>query len=415
MSSERPDEVIVLLDAPELGPSRPVGILRRRTGPRPVLSFEYARTWRERPAIPMVDPALPLVEGEQFLDPDRLPGVLADTSPDRWGRRLLERREAATARSEGRTPRRLGEWDFLLGVDDRTRMGALRLALTPDGPFLSEDRSPVPPATRLRALEVIARRADDPTAPSATDEELATLVAPGSSLGGARPKANYTDPDGHLWIAKFPSTTDRRDVGAWQFLTSTLARRAGIMVADGERITLSPAGTTYAARRFDRIGPNRRLYASAMTLAGKHDGEEASYLDIAYAIADHGDPDGIGDDLEQLFRRLVFNVMVGNRDDHLRNHGFLHEPGGWRLAPAFDVNPSPEAPEHALAIDDLSHAPHLDTVLATAPFYRLARPRAEEIVADLQTVTATWRSEGRRLGLPPDEIDVVGTAFLATR
>ena len=187
------------------------------------------------------------------------------------------------------------------------------------------------------------------------------------------------------------------------------------MVADGERITLSPAGTTYAARRFDRIGPNRRLYASAMTLAGKHDGEEASYLDIAYAIADHGDPDGIGDDLEQLFRRLAFNVMVGNRDDHLRNHGFLHEPGGWRLAPAFDMNPSPEAPEHALAIDDLSHAPHLDVVLATAPFYRLARPRAEEIVADLQTVTATWRSEGRRLGLPPDEIDVVGTAFLATR
>lgn len=411
MSSERPDEVIVVLDAPELGPRRPVGILRRRAGPRSILSFEYARTWRERPAIPMLDPVLPLVEGEQFLDPDRLPGVLADTSPDRWGRRLLERREAATARSEGRSPRRLGEWDFLLGVDDRTRMGALRLALTPDGPFLSEDRSPVPPSTRLRALEQIARRADDPAAPSPTDEELTILVAPGSSLGGARPKANYTDPDGHLWIAKFPSTTDRRDVGAWQFLTATMARRAGIMVADGERITLSPAGTTYAARRFDRIGPDRRLYASAMTLAGKQDGEEASYIDIVYAIADHGDPDRIGDDLEQLFRRLVFNVLVGNRDDHLRNHGFLHEPGGWRLAPAFDVNPSPEMPEHTLAIDDVSHAPHLDIVLETAPFYRLTIRGAEQIVEEVRRASATLASEARRLGLPADEIELITSAF----
>lgn len=411
MSSEHPDEVIVLLDAPELGPRRPLGILRRRTGPRSILSFEYARTWRDRPAIPMLDPALPLVEGEQFLDPDRLPGVLADTSPDRWGRRLLERREAATARADGRSPRRFGEWDFLLGVDDRTRMGALRLAATPDGPFLSEDRSPVPPSTRLRALEEVARRADDPTAPSATDDELAILVAPGSSLGGARPKANYTDPDGHLWIAKFPSTTDRRDVGAWQFLTSILARRAGVTVADGERLTLSPAGTTYAARRFDRNGLDRRLYASAMTLARKHDGEEASYLDIAYAVADHGAPDGIGDDLEQLFRRLVFNVMVGNRDDHLRNHGFLHEPGGWRLAPAFDVNPSPEMPEHALAIDDVSHAPQLDIVLETAPFYRLTKPRAEEIVEEVRAVTATWVREARRLGLAADEIELISSAF----
>jgi len=413
MSSERLAEIIVFLDAPELGPRRPVGVLRRRAGPRPILSFEFARSWREDPAVTTLDPALPLVEGEQFVGGDLLPGILSDTAPDRWGRRLLERREAAIARREQRPPHRLEEWDFLLGVDDRTRMGALRLAETPDGPFLSEDRSAIPPRTRLRTLELAARRADDPTSRDSTDAEIAMLVAPGSSLGGARPKANYSDTHRDLWIAKFPSATDRRDMGGWQFLLSALAREAGITVADSETLALSPAGSTYAARRFDRIGSDRRLYASAMTLTGMRDGEDASYLDIALAIADHGDPEAIATDLDQLFRRIVFNVLVGNRDDHLRNHGFLCGPGGWRLAPAFDVNPTPEAAEHALAIDDTSHESDLGIVLETTSFYRVAKPRAERIIKDIRSVAATWRSEARRLGLPANEVDLVGTVFMS--
>jgi serine/threonine-protein kinase HipA len=415
MSSERPDELVVVLDAPELGPRRPVGVLRRRAGPRPVLSFEYARTWREGPALAIFDPSLPLVEGEQFVGGDLLPGILSDTAPDRWGRRLLERREASTARHEGRAPRRLQEWDFLTGVDDRTRMGALRLAMTPDGPFASEHHSPIPPQTRLRTLEVAARQADDPATPGPTDAEVAMLLAPGSSLGGARPKANFADPNGHLWIAKFPSTIDRRDIGAWEYLLATLARRAGIAVADSERLTLSPTGSTFAARRFDRVGSERRLYASAMTLTGKRDGEDASYLDIAFAIADHGDPEVIAQDLEQLFRRVVFNVLVGNRDDHLRNHGFLCGPGGWRLAPAFDVNPTPDTPDHALAIDDNSHEPDLGIVLATAPFYRVPKPSAEQVIREVKSVTDTWRSEARRFAFPADEINLVGTAFVSSQ
>jgi len=414
MSSERPDEIVIFLDAPELGPRRPVGVLRRRAGPRPIVSFEFARSWRERPTVAMIDPELPMVEGERFIGGEMLPGILSDTAPDRWGRRLLERREATVARREERPPRNLGEWDLLLGVDDRTRMGALRLARTADGPFLSDDHSAVPPVARLRTLELAARRADDATSRDSTDAEIAMLVAPGSSLGGARPKANYTDPAGELWIAKFPSTTDRRDVGAWQHLFAHLARRAGITAADDEKLSLSPAGTTYVARRFDRIAAGRRLYASAMTLTGKRDGEDASYLDIAIAIADHGDPALIAADLEQLYRRVAFNVVAGNRDDHLRNHGFLYGPGGWRLAPAFDLNPSPESAEHALAIDGRARDPDLDMVLETAPFYRVLKPRAEEVIREVKRVTDTWVSEARRLRLPADEIDLVGTAFLSS-
>lgn len=412
MSSDAPDELIVMLDAAELGALRPVGVLRRRTGRRPVISFEYARTWREQPALPFLDPALPLVEGEQFFAEDRLPGILSDTAPDRWGRRLLERREAAVARQQRRSPRNLGEWDFLVGVDDRTRMGALRLAATIDGPFLSVDPSPIPPHTSLRALEDIARRADDISA-SPSDAEVAMLVAPGSSLGGARPKANYADPDGSIWIAKFPSTMDRRDTGGWQYLLAGIARRAGIDVADSERLMLSSFGSTFAARRFDRANGARRLYTSAMTLTGKRDGEEASYLDLAMAIADYGDPASIATDLEQLFRRAMFNVMVGNRDDHLRNHGFLFSRGGWRLAPAFDMNPSPEAAEHALALDDRSHQPDLAVVLETAPFYRVSKSQARENLDQVRGALSSWRLEARRLELSPDEIDLVGTTFIS--
>jgi serine/threonine-protein kinase HipA len=411
MNSKRHDELIVVLDAAELGQRRPVGVVRRRPGPRRVISFQYARSWREAPGIPLFDPTLPLTDGEQFLGADVLPGILSDTAPDRWGRRLMERREAAIARHEERAPRVPGEWDFLVGVDDRTRMGALRLAIPPDGPFLSEYSEAVPPHTRLRALETAAQRADDPTAPS-LETEIAILVAAGSSLGGGRPKANYTDSEGDLWIAKFPATTDRRDVGGWQFLLSNLAAASGIEVPASQRLRPSTNGSTFAARRFDRIGPERRLFASGMTLTGKRDGNEASYLDLVLAIADYGDPKTIASDLEQLFRRVVFNVLVGNRDDHLRNHGFLHTQGGWRLSPAFDVNPAPQASEHALALDDRSREPDLATVLTTAPFYRLSKLRAEEIVRQIRAVTALWRTQARRLRLPADEIEMVGSAFM---
>jgi len=410
MNSE-PTELIVTLDAAEMGPSRPVGILRRRPGPRPVISFEYARSWLVWPTAFAIDPLLPLAFGETFARDGGLPGILADTAPDRWGQRLLERREVAVARREGRPARTLGEWDFLTGVSDQTRMGALRLSARVGGSFLDDRDSTVPPLTRLRSLEFAARRVEEAPGAAVDDPTIALLVAPGSSLGGARPKANYAAADDSLWIAKFPSRDDRRDVGGWQYLMTVLARDAGIVVPDIDRLTLSPAGTTFAARRFDRVAESRRLFASAMTLTTKRDGEEASYLDLALAVADHVEPAAIEADLEQLFRRLAFNIVGGIRDDHLRNHGFLRGLSGWRLAPAYDLTPTPESNEHSLAIDDRSHVPDVATAIHTSPFYRLSGSRAEAIVREVRAAVSGWRARARQIGLTMDEIELAAGGF----
>jgi serine/threonine-protein kinase HipA len=409
--NSRTDELVITLDAAEIGPARPIGILRRRSGARPVISFEYARSWIERPALRPLDPSLPLVAGETFLGEGTLPGILSDTAPDRWGRNLLERREVASARADGRRARRLEEWDFLVGIADETRMGALRLAAAPDGPYLDAGNPTVPPLTSLRTLEAMARRVETGGAKAVDDDAIALLIAPGSSLGGARPKANFVAPDGTLWIAKFPSRDDRRDVGAWEFVLSNIAREAGIDVAETKQFHLSSSGSTFAAQRFDRDGSARRLFASAMTLVGRRDGDDASYLDITTAIADYVEPNAIGTDLEQLFRRLVFNVLISNRDDHLRNHGFLCGLKGWRLAPAFDVNPSPEAREHSLAIDDTSHEPDMAIVMETAPFYRLTYNRAKAIADEVAECASGWRTYARNARLSSDEIDTVSSAF----
>ena len=409
MSSD-PAELVVMLDAAELGPIRPTGVVRRRPGRRAVITYEYARSWLEWSEAFPIDPALPLASGESFFGDGVLPGILGDTAPDRWGRRLLERQEASLAVQEARPVRLLDDWDLLIRVADETRMGALRLGTTASGPFLDQ-RGGVPPYARLRDLEFAAAEIERGPRSGPMDPAILLLIAPGSSLGGARPKANYVAADGTLWIAKFPSREDRRDVGRWEYLLITLARSAGITVPDCRALTLSPVGTTVATRRFDRTGPDRRLYASAMTLTGKRDGAEASYLDLALAVADHVDPAAIGDDLEQLFRRLAFNILVGNRDDHLRNHGFLRAVSGWRLAPAFDLNPSPESPEHSLAIDERSHGPDVATAIETASFYRLGTDKAARIVREVAAAIGDWREAARSLDLPADEVELMATVI----
>lgn len=404
------------LDAADLGPLRAVGtVARLRSRSRTAVSFAYASPWLAARDSFVLDPSLRLFEGEQYAADGGLPGILTDAAPDRWGRTLLERREALAARREGRRARRLDDWDFLIGVNDLARAGAVRLARPADGRFLDDDPLTVPPLTRLRALEHAAMELGRRASPSDTDAErwLALLLAPGSSLGGARPKASFAAEDGSLWIAKFPSAADRRDVGAWEYLLTQLAADAAISVAETRLLRLGAQHRTFCARRWDRDGPERRLYASAMTLAGKRDGDDASYLDVALAIADHGDPSAIDIDLELLFRRVVFNVLAGNRDDHLRNHGFLRTPGGWRLAPAFDLNPAPDSPEHSLALDDAIRAPDLGPVIQTARFYRISGERADDIVAEVRAALATWRRRARDLEIPSDEIERVAGAFAA--
>ncbi len=417
MTSALPSEVTVELDAAELDRDRRrIGSLRQvGAGPRAIIAFAYEPDWLAGRDAFVLDPSHGLFAGDQYPRDGAIAGVFTDTAPDRWGRTLLERREAIRAREEGRRPRTLGEWEFVLGVSDTLRMGALRF-VTAEGRHLDDEvdgPDAVPPMARLCELEQAASEVENPSrgARSGEMERLALLLAPGSSLGGARPKTTFAGETGDLWLAKFPSHGDRHDVGAWEFVLNGLAERAGIVVPERRLLRLVGGHRTFAARRFDRAGEARRLYASAMTLTGRRDRDDASYLDIALAIADHGAPGRIEEDLGQLFRRVVFNVVTAHRDDHLRNHGFLRTRAGWRLSPAFDVNPVPARPEHELSIDGSIRRPSLDLVAETAPYYRLSSAEAQAVIDEVRDAVAGCREAARAVDLPSTEIDLIAGAF----
>jgi serine/threonine-protein kinase HipA len=415
MTIGNPDQVGVYVDAPELGPCRRVGTLRpaAKSQDSPI-SFAYEADWVADPRSFVIDPGHYLDPGPQFFAGGQIAPVFTDSSPDRWGRMLLDYREYERARSEGRKTRSLGEWDYLLGVHDDLRMGALRYAASDVGPFLDDDPAAIPPATELRELEHAARVVEEPgrRGEDAVREALRRLLAPGSPMGGARPKTTFRDAAGNLWMAKFPSHNDRRDTGAWEYVLNRLARRAGIDVPEVDlRVFVGP-NHTFLARRFDRIGEGRRMFASAMTLLGRRDREDSSYVDIAEAIAAHGAPDWIEADLEQLFRRLVFNILAGHRDDHLRNHGFLRTGDGWRLAPAYDLNPMPDKTQHELAIGIVDRASDVEiAVEETAPFCRLSPRQAQAVVAEVRASVERWRDVAAEAGVSRIEIEQVSPAF----
>jgi serine/threonine-protein kinase HipA len=296
--------------------------------------------------------------------------------------------------------------DFLLGVYDHTRLGGLRFC-QPGGPFLDNSDNAAPPVTDLKELAYISKRVEEPGVEKLPEYErwLAMLIAPGTSLGGARPKANFTDDDKRLWIAKFPAKDDRYDVGAWEYLMHLLARKASIVVPDARLEYLSDQYGTFCSARFDRVNAGRRMYASAMTLLEREDGDSgASYLDLAEFVSDHGAQGHIEEDLAQLFRRVLFNVLVGNRDDHLRNHGFLREPSGWRLSPAFDINPNTSKQTHALALDSKNAEPDVGVAMEQAELYRLNKDAAKTILGEVMGAIADWRNEAQKLRLPSIEI-----------
>ena len=403
------ERLAVVLDAPDLGPTRQIGTLVRWPGEggRRAVSFAYDDAWlKEREAFPL-DPRTLLFSGEQPLGTDALPPALLDTTPDAWGQMLL-------AREKHRLP---GNWDMLVAVSDESRMGALRLGPTANGPFVRDGEPAVPPIASLRELQDLARWIEDNPDAEIDDQRLRDLVLPGSSLGGARPKANVRDTDGSLWIAKFPSREDRRlDIGAWEFAYANLASQAGIAVADHRMVAVSGSGhgRTYLVRRFDRgIDGARRLFVSAMTLTDRRDGEPASYPDIAQAISRYGTPGAVKADLAQLFRRLMFNVVAGNRDDHLRNHGFLRAPGGWRLAPAFDMNPARAAHLHSLSLYGRSAAQDPLTAFATHRLYALSQGDARDILAEVVSAVTRWDAEAEAAGISVAERAIVAPAFAA--
>jgi serine/threonine-protein kinase HipA len=323
-------------------------------------------------------------------------------------------REARQAKRERRPMHRLTDLDFMLGVHDHTRTGALRFRRGPAEPFMDDHPLPAPPVTDLRELAAVAQRLDEPGAEEMPeyDQWLAMLMAPGTSLGGTRPKATFTQEDGTLWLAKFPAHDDRHDWGAWETITHQIAREAGVWVPESACLQLGGRYHTFCVRRFDRgVGEDlgaRRMYASAMTLLEREDAQEgASYLDLVDFIETQGGA-GLTEDLHQLFRRAVTNLLIRNRDDHLRNHGFIRGPSGWRLSPAFDLNPNRDKYHHALTWDGKRAEADLDALLQTAPFYRISQAReAQAIVAEVSAAVMTWPDKARALRLPGSEMQAM--------
>lgn len=406
------DALEVWLDS-DLGPPCRVGRLAHDRGQ---IRFHYDPVWLADARAFALDPDLSLDDHPFFPRPESGNfGVFLDSSPDRWGQTLMKRREALLARDEQRQARPLYAWDYLLGVQDLTRQGALRFRFPGSEVFLADEALAAPPVASLRELEAVAwqlthKRIDDL---DALRKWLAVLVAPGASLGGARPKANFTQPDGSLWIGKFPARDDDRDVGAWEFVTHQLAVHAGIDVPPARLLRLGGEFHTFCVQRFDRVAGRRRFYASAMTLLRKDESEGSSYLELAQFLRTRGDAVFVASDLAQLFRRVVFNVAVGNRDDHLRNHGFVLGASGWRLAPAFDVNPNVDKADHVLNIDDTDNRPDMQTVLATAPFYGLTSAQARKVLDEVVGTVATWQDAARRIGIARADVQLTASAFSA--
>lgn len=415
------ETVDVVLDWHSRGALQLVGQLHRQaTRGAPVVAFEYAREWLQQARGLALDPDLSLMPGRSYPPHQRTDfGLFLDSAPDRWGRMLLQRRENWQARHEGRKPKSLREWDFLLGVEDVTRLGGLRFRRSPTAPWLATDAElSVPPLSHVRELAATAALVEADTGAATDDEEgrwLKQLCAPGSSLGGARPKAVVLDEQGHLCLAKFPGRQDRTDVAAWEHVANLLARRAGIDVPETQLLQWGQTGSTLLIKRFDRTPLGGRIhYASAMTLLARRDGEGgASYLELAELLMRQGARPTL--DAVELFRRALFNVAVSNTDDHLRNHGFLLTERGWALAPAFDVNPNPEGGAHALALDELTDEGDLDTVMSARKSYGVSDKDAKASLTAVLAAISDWRAVAERAGIARRETERYATAFLAAR
>ncbi len=409
-------ELYVYADWRELNGPRLVGVLHSELlRGKEIFSFEYEQEWLQRGFAQVLDPDLGLYSGLHFLNDDRTNfGAFLDSSPDRWGRVLMLRREAALARKEGRKENNLYETDYLLGVYDGHRMGGFRYKLSEEGPFLDCNKEmATPPWTSIRVLEQVSRKLEDENVVGHPEylKWLAMLVAPGASLGGARPKASIIDKTGQLWIAKFPSGNDQFDVGAWEMVTHELAKAAGIRMAKCMALQFSNKHHTFLTRRFDRDSHGNRLhFASAMTMLGFKDGQMgASYLNMVDFLTTYGAH--TNPDLEELWRRIVFNISVSNTDDHLRNHGFILQSDGWTLAPAYDINPVETGAGLSLNISDSDNALSFDLAMEVMEFFRLNEKRALLIMEEVFNSVKNWRHVAKKYGISNAECELKSKAF----
>ena len=380
-------------------------------------SFEYDKGWLKKTSLTLtLDPELMPYSGRQYPTGKNIFGLFADASPDRWGRVLMNKRERILAEKEGRKPSKLYDSDYLLGVYDETRMGGIRFKVNPEGPFLSDDKeTAAPPWATLRTLEEASRNFENDET-GLTEKWLNQLIKPGSSLGGARPKATVVDTKDQLWIAKFPSKNDENDTGAWEIVAHDLAELCGLNVPEAKLEKFSPLGSTFLIKRFDRLGSKRVHFASAMTLLVKKDGASAadgsSYLDIAAFIKSYGAQPK--KDLIELWKRIVFNMAVTNTDDHLRNHAFILTDKGWILSPLYDVNPVPYGDELSLNVDEDDNSISIDLAVQTAVKFGISKSDAEAVAEDiLQIVRDNWERTAAGYALTRRQIEEMRPAFNA--
>ncbi|AGE24352.1 HipA domain-containing protein [Pseudomonas poae] len=404
------------------GPVRLGWLHTRKTRTSEKFEYETDPASLQNPTLSaiQIDPSIGPFAGAQFPANGRnMFGVFSDSCPDRWGRLLMQRRLERDIR-EGAVSAdtRLGESDYLLGVHDLYRAGALRYRLNDSGNFLDDrDAVAAPPFIELHALERASRALENDPENRAPEgrEWLRMLIAPGGSLGGARPKASVSDTNSHLWIAKFPSTRDTYDVGGWELVVNALAKGCGLRVASAVGRRYASDHHCFMVKRFDRTAAGGRLhFASAMTLTGHVDGDDAgsgaSYLELAEILMRHGS--NTDKDLKELWTRIVFNILASNTDDHLRNHGFILEPGkGWRLSDAYDLNPTPVGDGLKLNITEYDNTLDLELAREVAGFFRISLADADEIIADCSNSVSHWRTVAKAIGLSQREQEYMASAF----
>jgi serine/threonine-protein kinase HipA len=385
-----------------------------------IFAFEYDKMWLQSQQAQLLDPDLQLYSGLQYHADAKKQnfGLFLDSSPDRWGRLLMRRREAAHARKEGRPQQNLFETDYLLGVYDAHRMGGLRFKQDATTSFLNDNKEMAsPPWTSIRELEHISQLLEDDALLSHPDyiKWLNMLFAPGSSLGGARPKASVLGKENDLWIAKFPSKYDDFDIGGWEIVTYELALAAGIEMVASQAQKFTTKHHTFLTKRFDRTNTGNRIhFASAMTLLGYVDGQDyeqgISYLELVEFIYRQGA--NVCGDLEQLWRRIVFSICVSNTDDHLRNHGFILTYQGWRLSPAYDINPVETGTGLKLNISEDDNALDLSIAVQVCSYFQLSEKRALEIINEVQSAVQNWRKVATKYGISKSEQELKAMAFM---
>jgi serine/threonine-protein kinase HipA len=404
----------VYADWAGLGGPKLVGVLTAQQAKgRKAFSFEYDRQWLLQPERILLDPDIQWYSGRQYPAGKENFGLIMDSMPDAWGKALMKRKSAHKAMLEGKPAPNLYEIDYLLGVHDESRMGALRFKTEPDGPFLDQSASPIPPWIRVKELQACARELELNDDLNATNQWLEVLIAPGSSLGGARPKANILDDEGHPWIAKFPSDNDAIDKAAWEFVAYKLAVKSGIIMSPCRIERVAGSHQTFFTKRFDRANRRRIQFASAMTMTGYTEemlrDRYASYLDIAEFI--QYSCRQVKENLHQLWRRIVFNIAISNTDDHLRNHGFIIHNKGWILSPAFDLNPSVDKDGLALNIDMDNNALDFELAKSVGEYFQLNGNEMNVIAAEVKAAVKDWKQTAKQIGIPGKEIEYMERAF----